>query len=110
MAPPPSRPPGNAEIAALLREYADLLELRGESPFRTAAYRSAAERLGTLDHPVAGVRAEELQGIEGIGKGISAVIVEIAARGTFGPLEELRRIIPASVIRFTDIPLSLIHI
>lgn len=94
----------NPEIAGLLREYADLLELRGESAFRTQAYRRGAEAIGGLDRPAAGLSAAELQGIEGIGKGISLTIVEIARRGTFGPLEELRQVIPASVIRFTDIP------
>jgi DNA polymerase (family X) len=94
----------NARIAALLREYADLLELRGESPFRTAAYRRGAEAIARLEQPVLALTAEELQQVEGIGKGLSAVAVEIGQRGTFAPLEELRAIIPSSVIRFTEIP------
>jgi hypothetical protein len=37
----------------------------------------------------------ELQRIEGVGKGISPeTIAEIAQRGSFGSLDELRRIIP----------------
>lgn len=104
MGDPTAPPPANAQIGALLREYADLLELRGESPFRTAAYRRAADRLATLDRPAAGLGAADLQAIEGIGKGISATIGEIVARGTFGALEEVRAVIPASVIRFTDLP------
>ena len=104
MGVPAAPPPSNARIGALLREYADLLELRGESPFRTAAYRRAADRLATLDHPAAGLSAAALQALEGIGKGISATIGEIVARGTFGALDEVRAVIPASVIRFTDIP------
>ncbi len=99
-----SETPTNPAIAALLHEYADLLELRGESAFRTAAYRRGAEAIAAHERPVAALTAAELQGIEGVGKGIAATIVEIARRGTFGPLEEARQIIPASVIRFTAIP------
>ena len=97
-------PLSNPRIAALLREYADLLELRGESAFRTLAYRRGADAIAGLDRPAGGLSATELQAIEGIGKGISGTIVEIAQRGTFGPLDALRQIIPASVIRFTDLP------
>jgi DNA polymerase (family 10) len=97
-------PLSNPRIAALLREYADLLELRGESAFRTLAYRRGADAIAGLDRPAGGLSATELQAIEGIGKGISGTIVEIAQRGTFGPLDELRQVIPASVIRFTDLP------
>ena len=103
MTPLPT-PLANPRIAALLREYADLLELRGESAFRTQAYRRGADAIAGLDHPAAGLSAAELQRIEGVGKGISGTIAEIAQRGSFGSLDELRRIIPASVIRFTDLP------
>jgi DNA polymerase (family 10) len=102
-APAPARP-SNGQIAALLREFADLSELRGESAFRTRAYRRAADRLETLDHPVAAWHAERLQAIEGIGKGISAAVAEIVARGAFRALDEARAVIPASVIRFTALP------
>ena len=97
-------PPTNPAIAATLREYADLLELRGESPFRTAAYRRGAEVVAAYERPVAALTAAELQGLAGVGKGIAAAIGEVARRGTFGPLDEARQIIPASVLRFTAIP------
>lgn len=32
----------NADIAAIFEEIADLLEIRGENPFRIRAYRNAA--------------------------------------------------------------------
>lgn len=94
----------NPQIAALLREYADLLELRGESAFRTQAYRRGADAIARLDRPAAGLSAAQLLTIEGIGKGISGLVGEIVQRGTFPALDELREIIPASVIRFTDLP------
>lgn len=96
--------PKNSQIAALLREYADLLELRGESAFRTQAYRRGADAVAGLDRPASTLSTTQLVAIEGIGKGISAVIAEIVRRGTFATLDEIRQIIPASVIRFTAIP------
>ena len=36
------------EIAALFAQMADLLELRGENPFRIRAYRRAAQNLESL--------------------------------------------------------------
>ena len=104
MDPPRAPEPSNGEIASLLREFADLLELQGESPFRTRAYRRAADQLGALHTPATELSAGELQAIEGIGRGIAGTVAEIARRGTFGSLEELRARMPASVIRFTRIP------
>ncbi len=70
--------PTNLQIAALLNEYATLLELRGESAFRLQAYRRGAEALAELDNPAARLSAAELQNVEGIGKGISAIVREVA--------------------------------
>lgn len=97
-------PPTNLQIAALLTEYATLLELRGESPFRLQAYRRGAEVIAELDHPAANLSAAELQGIDGIGKGISAIVREIAARGSFRALDEVRTVLPSSLARFLDLP------
>lgn len=96
--------PTNLQIAGLLNEYATLLELRGESAFRTQAYRRGAEAIAELDHPAAERSAAELQGIEGIGKGISAIVREIASRGSFKALDDVRRILPSTLIRFLELP------
>ncbi len=95
--------PTNPQIAALLREYADLLELRGESPYRTQAYRRGAETIATYDQVVATLTPAERQAIPGIGKGLSAIISEITERGSFQTLDELRQHIPASVMSFTSL-------
>ena len=96
--------PTNLQIAAMLNEYATLLELRGESAFRTQAYRRGAEAIAELDHPAAGLTVAELQGVDGVGKGISAIVREIAARGSFKALDEVRLILPSTLIRFLELP------
>ena len=42
----------NYEIAWILLEYADLLDLTGENPFKARAYRRAARQLEQLSQPV----------------------------------------------------------
>ncbi len=97
-------PPTNLQIAALLNEYATLLELRGESAFRTIAYRRGAEAIAELDHPAANFSFAELQEIDGIGKGISAIVREIASRGSFRALDEVHLVLPSTLARFLELP------
>lgn len=92
----------NAEIADLLRTYADLMEIAGESSFRLNAYRRAADSLQAYNHPLAS--EPDLTGIPGVGQGISGVIREVLDTGTFGALEELQEHIPGSVLSLLDVP------
>jgi DNA polymerase (family 10) len=43
--------PGNQEIAHLLDEMADLLEIQGENRFKIRAYRMAAGKLSEMALP-----------------------------------------------------------
>ena len=42
-------PVHNADIAAVFEEIADLLEIKGENPFRIRAYRNAARTVSSSD-------------------------------------------------------------
>jgi DNA polymerase/3'-5' exonuclease PolX len=42
----------NIEIAGILTQYADLLEIQGEDLFRVLAYRNAARTLESLSQPI----------------------------------------------------------
>lgn len=97
-------PPTNGKIAALLREFADLLELLGESAFRLQAFRRAADQIGVHSTPLAALDTDALLAIPGIGTGIAATIGEIVRSSTFVDLEQLRATIPSSVITFTTLP------
>ncbi|MCP4316363.1 MAG: DNA-binding protein [Hyphomicrobiales bacterium] len=84
----------NFEIAAKLREYADLLEYQGADGFRERAYRGAADVLKALDQPVADMLAsggrDSLVALPGIGKSIAGAISEILVTGRWSQLERLR--------------------
>jgi hypothetical protein len=84
----------NQDIAAKLREHADLLEQQGADPFRVGAYRRAARTVSTLKDEVAELwgRAgpEGLVVLPGIGRSIALSIDEMLRSGRWMQLERLR--------------------
>ncbi|MGH9630681.1 MAG: DNA polymerase/3'-5' exonuclease PolX [Bryobacteraceae bacterium] len=82
----------NREIAAILAETADLMEIAGEDSFRIRSYRNAASAIEGLPERVrdiAGNPQRKLTEIPGIGKGIALVIPEILQRGSFERRDQL---------------------
>lgn len=92
----------NSEVARVLAQVAGLLEFRNENAFKVRSYSMAAETISGMSRPAAEIvsqgGAEELQKIPGIGKSISAQIVEIIATGTSPYLETLKQETPVSVL------------
>jgi len=89
----------NADLARLFSEIADLLEIKGENPFRVRAYRRAAEGLEGLTEDVGAVAARDgLEELQGIGKDLAGKIREALATGSIEYLEDLRQQIPAGVV------------
>lgn len=72
----------NPSVARVLSEIADLLELRGDNPFKIRAYRSGADVVANSPEPVAGLTDVQLREWNGIGKDLSLRIVEICQSGT----------------------------
>jgi DNA polymerase (family 10) len=81
----------NRNIAAIFYETADLMEIRGDDPFRIRSYRRAAEAIEGLPYRVADVAAEtkKLLEIPGIGKGMAGSIQQIVKESNFGLHAEL---------------------
>jgi DNA polymerase (family 10) len=71
----------NLAIAHVLGEIADLLELKGENPFRVRAYRNAAGVIADLAERVADLPADRLLTLPGIGRDLAARIAELATTG-----------------------------
>jgi len=94
----------NFEVASLLLEIADILEIQQENAFRVRAYRKGAQAVEALPEDLASVAARgELLDIPGIGKDLAAKIQECLACGQIAYLEELRRQIPAGVVQLMRI-------
>jgi DNA polymerase (family 10) len=98
-------PVSNAEVAAAFTRVADLLEIRGDNPFRVRAYRTAARTVADLPDSVARMAAagEDLTALPGIGADLAAKIREIAARGSLGLLDELQHAMPGELARLLEV-------
>src|SRR6478735_6179765 len=88
----------NLAIARTLAEVADLLEIKGENPFKIRAYRNASETVAHEPARVAGMTAAERLALPGIGKDIAAKIGELADTGAMRYHEELLQEFPPTVL------------
>ena len=95
----------NLEIAAILDELADILEIQGANPFRVRAYRNAVrtlEGLGRRLTDMMGAR-EPLTALPGVGKEIARHVEELLTTGRLRMLEELWREVPRSVVELVRV-------
>jgi DNA polymerase (family X) len=95
----------NAEIAALLYEYADLLEAR-DVEYKPNTYRRAAESI--QEHPtaiedLAADGTEAVEEIDGVGAAISAKVIEYVETGEIEELEEERSKLPVAMDELTSV-------
>ncbi len=88
----------NDEVCDALELTGKLMELHGENPFKTKAYGNAAYKLGKLRCDFEGKAPSDIEAIEGIGKGISAKIIELLENGTTKELQALLEKTPPGII------------
>ena len=96
----------NKEIARLLSETADLMEIGGEDSFRIRSYRNAAAAVESHPERIEDLLRNpdrKLTDIPGIGKGIAAVLTELAQRGSFERRDEMLKRYPASALELLKI-------
>ncbi len=94
----------NDEVERLLVEYADLLSIVSEDPFKPRAYEKAARAVGGFPDDLQALEAKDVLAIPNVGKSIAAKITEYLETGTFPELESLRDQVPAGVRAMTAIP------
>lgn len=96
----------NKEIARLLWETADLMEIAGEDSFRIRSYRNGASAIESYPERVEEIICAEgrsVTEIPGIGKGLAAVLEELCERGTFERRDHLLEKYPPSALEFLKI-------
>ncbi|MFA6375839.1 MAG: hypothetical protein WCX69_00355 [Candidatus Paceibacterota bacterium] len=82
----------NKESAQKLNEIADLLEIKGDKPFRIRAYRKAAAALAAFEIDIAKEyrKSKKIPKINGIGASIGEKLAELAKTKKIRYLEELK--------------------
>ena len=90
----------NAEIASIFNQLADLLEIKGENPFKIRAYRNAARTIENLGTDLNKMLEDgmDISQIPTIGKQIALKIEEIIKTGKLAKLETLKRDFPLHLL------------
>jgi DNA polymerase (family 10) len=97
-------PRANDAVEAMLVEYADLLSILFEDPYKPRAYEKAARAVGGYPVDLEGKDLPEILKIPSVGRSIGEKIEEILTTGTMADLEALREKIPAGVRDLMSIP------
>ncbi len=93
------------EIARLFERMADVLELKGENPFRIRAYRRAAQNLETLSEDVETLAREgHLENIPGVGADLAGKIAEYLRTGHIKEIDAACRTVPRGVVELLEVP------
>lgn len=93
----------NSEIARILTDIANLLEIKGDNPFRLRAYRNAVLAIEELPYSLESIvkneeRKDTLEAIPGIGKAVCEKIHEMVETGHCHTLDELLTEYPAGLL------------
>jgi DNA polymerase (family X) len=94
----------NHAVAAMLREYADLLSISGGEAFKVRVYEKAARAIAGHDVDVSTLDHAGLTRIPGVGKTIADKTIEFLATGTLASLDRMRANTPTSLRELTAIP------
>lgn len=94
----------NQEIARIFSEMAEILEIKGDNPFKIRAYRRAALNVEGLTRNVEELTKEELMEIPGVGEDLAAKIEEYVRTGSIHAHEKLKGEVPAGMLSLLAIP------
>ena len=88
----------NYEVAELLRNIAQLLEIKNELVFKIRAYEKAALVIENLDEDIEGVwKKGKLEDIPGVGEALTKKIGEFLETGKLGYYEKLKKQVPVDM-------------
>ena len=94
----------NQEIVRIFNDIADLLEIKGENPFRIRAYRRAALNIESLSTDIASTPKDELMKIPGIGQDLAGKILEYIQTGKMQAYEDLKKEVPEGLSGLLSVP------
>jgi len=95
----------NREVAKIFNNIADILEIKGENPFRIRAYRRAAQNIESLTEDITSlVEKKAIEKIPGIGKDLAQKIEEIVTTGRLKFYQDLKREVPEGLADLLSVP------
>jgi histidinol phosphatase-like PHP family hydrolase len=94
----------NEEVAALLREYAELLGLTGGDQFRVRSYEKAAKSVAGYPDDLGTLPERALTKVPGVGKSVAAKIAEYRRTGTIKAVDDLRATVPPGALVLAKVP------
>lgn len=94
----------NHEIARILNEIADMLEVSEDNFFRVRAYRNAARTVYDHPTPLSEMTEENLQELPGIGADLAGKIAEILKTGDLPLHRQLEKKVPPGLLQLTRLP------
>ena len=97
-------PRSNDDVARVLTEFADLLAIVADDPFKPRAYEKAARAIGGFPDELRDLDDAGIRAIPNVGKSIAEKVRSVLETGTFRELEELRAQVPSGVRSMTAIP------
>ena len=94
----------NQEAAQIFENIADMLSIKGESVYRTLAYRKAAESIRSLGRDLGDIwRDGELKSIPGVGEAIASKIDELYSNGEMVYYEKLKEEVPVGLVELLQV-------
>ena len=94
----------NDDVEQVLLEYADLLSILSDDPFKPRAYEKAARAVGGYPGDLDGMDLKAILRIPSVGRSIGEKIHELLTTGAIHDLDELRAQIPPGVRELISIP------
>jgi DNA polymerase (family 10) len=95
----------NQQLADLFAQFAAIMEIKGESPFKSIAFSKVGRILKDMTLDIRQVCEEgKLGEIAGIGKSSSAIIEEFVKTGKSTDFEQVAASVPAGLLPLLEIP------
>ncbi|MDO8577604.1 MAG: DNA polymerase/3'-5' exonuclease PolX [Dehalococcoidales bacterium] len=96
----------NTEIAKVFYDVADLLDLKGENPFKIRAYQKAARSIehSSVELEQVVKEGKNLREIPGVGEAIEQKIIDLVKTGKLKLFEDPKKEFPKGITTFLDIP------
>ncbi len=95
----------NLELAGIFDRIADMLEIKGENPFKVRAYRKVVLTLESLPEDIERIyESGRLKSIPGVGEGIAKRIEELLKTGKLAYFEDLKKSLPEGLVEMLSVP------